>query len=194
MDADTPSVLLVEDEPDLAELYASWLEDAYRVETVRDETAARGALEEGFDVVVVDRCRPDEGTELCDAIRSRALDSRTLIVTGTEPDAGPADAAFDDYLLKPLSRDELRHSVENLLLRRTYDEQLGTYFELVSRKASLDGRLSEAERQSSQEYAELEDRIAVLRTEVDETRSQLLERDGNRRLYRDVSSAPDPSS
>ncbi|MFU8868517.1 response regulator transcription factor [Natronococcus sp.] len=193
MDTDTPSVLLVEDEPDLAELYASWLEAGYRVETLRDETAARERLEEGFDVVVVDRCRPDEGTELCDAIRSRELDSRTLIVTGTRPDAEPEEAAFDDYLLKPLSRDELRRSVENLLLRRTYDEQLGAYFELVSRKAALDGQLSEAERQSSQEYAELEDRIAVLRTEVDETRSQLLDRGHNRRLYRDVSSVPDPS-
>ncbi|WP_293033221.1 response regulator transcription factor [Natronococcus sp.] len=191
MDTNTPSVLVVEDEPDLAELYASWLEEAYRVETVRDEAAARSILEEGFDVVVVDRRLPDGGAALCESIRSRELDSRIVVVTGTEPDAEPEDAAFDDYLLEPVSRGELRHSVENLLLRRIYDEQLGAYFELVSKKAALDGRLSEAELQSSQEYAELEDRIAVLRTKVNETRSQLLERDHNRRLYRDVSSAPD---
>ena len=193
MDTDTPSVLIVEAEPDLAELYASWLEDAYRVETVRDESAVSAVVDGGFDVVIVDRRRLPDGptSELCDAISAEELDSQVVAVTGTEPAVDSDDAAFDDYLLKPVSRADLRRSVENLLLRRTYDEQLGAYFELASKKASLDGRLSEAELQSSQEYAELEDRIAVLRTRVNETRSQLLERDHNRRLYRDVSSAPD---
>ncbi|MDG5818894.1 HalX domain-containing protein [Natronococcus sp. A-GB7] len=193
MDTDTPSVLIVEAEPDLAELYASWLEDAYRVETARDESAVRAVVDGEFDVVVVDRRRLPNGPtdELRDAISADEFDSKVVAVTGTEPAVDSDDAAFDDYLLKPVSRGDLRRSVENLLLRRTYDEQLGAYFELVSKKATLDGRLSEAELQSSQEYAELEDRIAVLRTRVNETRSQLLERDHNRRLYRDVSSAPD---
>ncbi|MDG5759435.1 HalX domain-containing protein [Natronococcus sp. A-GB1] len=193
MDTDTPSVLIVEAEPDLAELYASWLEGAYHVETVRDESAVGAVVDGGFDVVIVDCHRLPDGpsSELCDSISSRGIDSQVVAVTGVEPTVDPEDAAFDDYLLKPISRDDLRHSVENLLLRRTYDEQLGAYFELASKKASLDGRLSEAELQSSQEYAELEDRIAVLRTKVNETRSQLLERDHNRLLYQDVSSAPD---
>lgn len=185
MDSDT--VLLVEDEPDLAELYASWLEDAYRVETVRDVATAR-AIGGRVDVVVADG-RPDGGAaELNDAVGGES-ETRIVVVTGTEPEA--FDAAVDDYLLKPVSRAELRTSVENQLLRRRYDEQLEAYFELASKKAALDGRLNEAELQSSQEYAELEDRIAVLRTKVNETRTRLLDRDELPQLYRDASAASD---
>ncbi|ELY53730.1 HalX domain-containing protein [Natronococcus jeotgali] len=190
MDGDTATVLLVENEPDLAELYASWLEDAYRVETVRDGAEAHSAVADGVDVVVLDG-RPADADVEPDAL-VRDPRTRVVVMTGAEPDS--PNPTVDEVLLKPVSRAELRSSVENQLLRRTYAEQLEAYFELASKRATLHGRLSEAERRSSQEYAELEDRIAVLRTEVDETRARLLERDDPEQLYRDVSAAPDTTT
>ncbi|AGB37434.1 HalX domain-containing protein [Natronococcus occultus] len=187
MDSDTASVLLVEDEPDLAELYASWLEDAYHVETVRDVATAR-AVDDRVDVVVVDG-RPDGGAAELNDVGGDRDAVPTVVVTGTEPDT--PDAAVDDYLLKPVSRTELRASVETQLLRRRYSEQLETYFELASKRATLSRRLSEAELRSSQEYAELEDRIAVLRTKIDETRTRLLDQDEHQQLYWEVSVASD---
>ncbi|WP_306057992.1 response regulator transcription factor [Natronococcus wangiae] len=187
MAADTASVLIVEDEPGLAELYASWLEDRCRVETARDGTEAVEAIDEAFDVILLDRRIPGRsGVAVLDAIRDRGLESRVAMVTAVEPDFDIVDMGFDDYLLKPVSKDELRNSIEQLLLRRTYDEQIQEFFALASKKAVLDSRKTEAELQSSQEYAELEDRLAVLRVQVDETRTELLERANYRQLYREI--------
>ncbi|MFC4437546.1 MULTISPECIES: response regulator transcription factor [Natrialbaceae] len=191
MAADNVSVLIVEDEPELAELYASWLEDRCRVETAHDGTEAVEAIDEAFDVVLLDRRIPGQsGTTVLDAIRDRELELRVAMVTAAEPDPDSVDTEFDDYLLKPVSRNELRNSIDQLLLRRAYDEQLREFFTLASKKAMLVSRKSEAELQSSQEYAELEDRLAVLRVQVDETRAELLERTGYRQLYQEIARIP----
>ncbi|TYL37052.1 DNA-binding protein [Natronococcus pandeyae] len=191
MTADTTSVLIVEDEPELAELYATWLEDRFRVETAHDGTEAIEAIDETFDVVLLDRRIPGQsGVDVLDAIRDRGLESRVAMVTAVEPDFDIVDIGFDDYLLKPVSRDELRDGIDRLLLRRAYDEQLQEFFTLASKKAMLVSRKSEAELQSSQEYAELEDRLAVLRVQVDETRTELLEQTSYRQLYQDIERIP----
>lgn len=191
MAADNASVLIVEDEPELAELYASWLEERCRVETAHDGTGAVEAIDETFDVVLLDRrISGQSGTAVLDAIRDRGIESRVAMVTAVEPDFDIVDVGFDDYLLKPVSRDELRNSIDRLLLRRTYDEQLREFFTLASKRAMLASRKSEAELQSSQEYAELEDRLAVLRVQVDETRAELLEQTSYRQLYRDIARIP----
>ena len=191
MTADTTSVLIVEDEPELTELYASWLEDRCRVETAHDGTEAVEAIDETFDVVLLDRRIPGQsGVDVLDAIRDRGLESRVAMVTAVEPDFDIVDMGFDDYLLKPVSRDELRNGIDRLLLRRAYDEQLQEFFTLASKKAMLVSRKSEAELQSSQEYAELEDRLAVLRVQVDETRTELLEQTSYRQLYQEIERIP----
>lgn len=191
MTADTTSVLIVEDEPELAELYATWLEDRFRVETAHDGTDATEAIDETFDVVLLDRRIPGQsGVDVLDAIRDRGLESRVAMVTAIEPDFDIVDMRFDDYLLKPVSRDELRNGIDRLLLRRAYDEQLQEFFTLASKKAMLVSQKSEAELQSSQEYAELEDRLAVLRVQVDETRTELLEQTSYRQLYQEIERVP----
>ena len=191
MTADTTSVLIVEDEPELAELYATWLEDRFRVETAHDGTDATEAIDETFDVVLLDRRIPGQsGVDVLDAIRDRGLESRVAMVTAVEPDFDIVDMRFDDYLLKPVSRDELRNGIDRLLLRRAYDEQLQEFFTLASKKAMLVSQKSEAELQSSQEYAELEDRLAVLRVQVDETRTELLEQTSYRQLYQEIERVP----
>lgn len=191
MTADTTSVLIVEDEPELAELYATWIEDRFRVETAQDGTEAIEAIDETFDVVLLDRRIPGQsGVDVLDAIRDRGLESRVAMVTAVEPDFDIVDMGFDDYLLKPVSRDELRDGIDRLLLRRAYDEQLQEFFTLASKKAMLVSRKSEAELQSSQEYAELEDRLAVLRVQVDETRTELLEQTSYRQLYQEIERIP----
>lgn len=194
MVTDTASVLVVDDEPDLAALYASWLEDRFNVRTASDASEALAAVEGGIDVVLFDRRIPLSAETVVDAVRERAPGCRVVLMTGTESDTG-ADAVetrFDDRLLKPVSKDQLRDRIERLLLRSAYDERLRELFTLATRKATLDGRKSDAEIQSSQEYAELEDRIAVLRVQVDDLRAELVEGDGYRWLCRDLTRSSSP--
>ncbi|WP_455448370.1 response regulator [Natrinema thermotolerans] len=185
--SDTPSVLIVEDEPDLADLYAAWLEEECRVRTAYDGAEALDAIDETIDVVLLDRRMPGlSGDTVLDTMRERSLDCRVAMVTAVEPDFDIVEMGFDDYLVKPVSGDELVDVIDQLLLRSTYDDQLREFFALAAKKALLDNQKTAAERQSSQEYAELEDRLAVLRVRVDDTMQELLAQDGYRQLWRDI--------
>ncbi|WP_440769224.1 HalX domain-containing protein [Natronorubrum sp. DTA28] len=183
----TPSVLIVEDEPDLADLYAAWLGESCDIETAYDGETALNAIDDGIDIVLLDRRMPGlSGDRILTTIRDRGLDCRVAMVTAVEPDFDIIGMGFDDYLVKPVSKDELARIVEQLQLRSSYDEQLQEFFALASKKALLDAEKTDAELKSSQEYARLQDRIAVLRVEVDETMSELLAQDGYRQLCRDL--------
>jgi two-component system, OmpR family, response regulator AdeR len=189
MTSEPASVLIVEDEPKLAELYASWLDEQWHVETAHGGHEALDAVDEGFDVVLLDRRLPDHsGSAVLESIRDRNADSRVAMVTAIEPepDVDVVEMGFDDYLLKPVSKDELQQSIERLLLRRSYDEQVNEFFALASKKAMLDSQKSSAELQSSREYAELEDRLAVLRVRASEQRTEVLERSDCSQLYREI--------
>ncbi len=183
----TPSVLIVEDEPDLADLYAAWLGESCEIETAYDGETALNAIDDGIDIVLLDRRMPGlSGDRILTTIRDRGLDCRVAMVTAVEPDFDIIGMGFDDYLVKPVSKDELRRIVEQLQLRSSYDEQLQEFFALASKKALLDAEKTDAELKSSQEYARLRDRLAVLRVEVNETMSELLKQDGYRQLCRDL--------
>ncbi|MCU4750380.1 HalX domain-containing protein [Halobacteria archaeon AArc-curdl1] len=180
-------VLVVEDEPDLANLYAAWLDSRCSVETVYDGNEALESIDESIDIVLLDRRMPGlSGDTVLGTIRERNLDCRVAMVTAVEPDFDIIGMGFDDYLVKPVSKDELTTIIDQLLLRSTYDEQLQEFFALASKKALLDAQKTQAERNSSQEYAVLEDRLAVLRSQVDETMTELLDQDVYHRLCQDI--------
>ncbi|QSW98598.1 response regulator transcription factor [Haloterrigena alkaliphila] len=187
MATETPSVLIVEDEPDLANLYAAWLEEPCTVETAYDGQSALDAIDETVDIVLLDRRMPGlSGDTILATIRDRGLDCRVAMVTAVEPDFDIIEMGFDDYLVKPVSKEEIRRIVDQLSLRSSYDAQLQEFFALSSKKALLDAEKTEAERKSSQEYARLQDRLAALRVQVNDTMEELLEQDGYRRLCQDI--------
>ncbi|TYT62216.1 response regulator transcription factor [Natrialba swarupiae] len=187
MATDRPSVLIAEDEPDLANLYTSRLEERYDVRTAYDGTEALEAIDGDIDVVLLDRRMPGlSGDLVLETIRERNLDCRVAMVTAIEPDFDIVEMGFDDYLVKPVSKPELIEVIDQLLLRSTYDEQLQEFFALASKKVLLDRQKTEAERKSSEEYARLEDRLAVLRVHLDETVADLLETDDSKQLCRDL--------
>jgi two-component system response regulator AdeR len=191
----SPVALVVEDEADLASLYSAWLREACTVRTAYDGAQALDAIDEGIDIVLLDRRMPGlSGDEVLETIRDRGLDTRVAMVTAVEPDFDIVGMGFDDYLVKPVSQRDLMETVDQLLLRSTYDEQMQDYFALASKKAVLDARKPEAELRASEEYARLEDRLAVLRTEIDDTVSELSDGDGYRRICRDIADRRAPNA
>lgn len=183
----SPIALVVEDEPDLASLYSAWLREACTVRTAYSGAQALDAIDEEIDIVLLDRRMPGlSGDEVLETIRDRGLDIRVAMVTAVEPDFDIVGMGFDDYLVKPVSERDLMETVDQLLLRSTYDEQMQDYFALASKKAVLDAEKPEAELRASEEYARLEDRLAVLRTEIDDTVSELSDVEGYRRICREI--------
>lgn len=164
----TPRVLIVDDERHLADLYAGWLADAYPVRVAYDGDQAMEALDHSVEVVLLDRRMPDlSGEEFLDAVATRGYSCRVALVTATEPDYDVLGVGFDGYLVKPVSLVDLHTTIDRLLTRNSYDEQVDEYARLLSRKAALETEKSHRQLERSRTFAELESEIERLGSSVD---------------------------
>lgn len=165
---DPPTVLVVEDEPDLRSLFDAFLSDTYHVVTASTAEAALEKLESHIDVVLLDRLLPGKrGEEIADEIKDRG-EFMVAMVTAVEPDVEVIDMGFDDYVAKPVSRQELNEVVEQLLRVQTYDEQVSELFQLSKKRAILLEDVGEEALTDSEEFAALEERIRAVLTTLDD--------------------------
>lgn len=169
-----PTVLAVDDEPDLAELYRVYLDSAYDVRVATGGDAALAQMDSSVDVVLLDRRMPDmSGHEVLAEMREAGYEARIAMLTAVEPDVDIVDMPFDDYKTKPISKADLLALVEVLLHRATFDRHSQTFFALASKKAALEA----ADRTDSTEYEELLEQIERVRDRVDDTLDLLSARD-----------------
>jgi DNA-binding response OmpR family regulator len=168
------TVLAVDDEPDLAELYRVYLDPEYDVRIATGGEEAVDAMDETVDVVLLDRRMPDmSGHEVLNAIRGEGYDARVAMLTAVEPDVDIVEMPFDDYKTKPVTKEDLLTLVEVLLHRAAFDERSQEFFALASKKAALEA----AGTTNSEEYEELIDQMEAVRVEVDDTLDHLSARD-----------------
>ena len=117
------SILVVEDDRDLADLLALHLGDAgYAVETVADGALAlQRALETTPDLVVLDVMLPGlTGLEVCRRLRDAGRTVPILMLTARGSEADRVDGletGADDYVPKPFSVREVMARVRALLRR-----------------------------------------------------------------------------
>jgi DNA-binding response OmpR family regulator len=120
----TARVLIIEDDPNVAEVVARYLErEGYRVRIVSDGRAGlEAALAELPDLVVLDLMLPSlGGLEICRRLRSVAPVAVIMLTArGEEADriAG-LELGADDYIAKPFSPRELTARVKAVLRRAT---------------------------------------------------------------------------
>ncbi|ESP89177.1 response regulator transcription factor [Candidatus Halobonum tyrrellensis] len=192
MSDDPPVVLVVEDEPDLADLYAAWLGGDYAVRTAYGGEEAIEELDESVDVVLLDRRMPGlSGDEVLVAVRDRGIDCRVAMVTAVEPDFDIVAMGFDDYLVKPVTREALADTVENLARRNEYDSGVQELYALASKKAVLESEKGRAALADSDEFRDLDERLSRLREELDEQVDELDEHDDFEGAFRDLSDGED---
>ncbi|MFW5950224.1 MAG: response regulator transcription factor [archaeon] len=169
-DPDHPVVLIVEDEPDVAETYNLWLQDEYDVRMAENGREALEHLSSEVDVVLLDRMMPGlSGDEVLERIRESGNDCRVAMVTAVEPDFDILEMGFDSYLTKPIRSEDLHKTVANLLERSEYDELLQEYYSLVEKQATLEATKSGAELAESKEYESLTRRVLELKEELSQT-------------------------
>jgi DNA-binding response OmpR family regulator len=165
-----PTVLLVDDERDVVDVYALAFTDGDY--TVLKAYSGEEALEQvaDADVVLLDRRMPGlSGQEVLDEIRERGLDVRVAMVTAVDPDFDITDMAFDTYLTKPVSDEELRDTVDELLTLAEYDQQVRDRFTVAEKLALLEAEKTERELAESEEYQSLQERAAALDERTSET-------------------------
>ena len=155
--ADGARVLVVDDETDLAELYARILRSyGYVVDTAGDGAAALEAVKANeFDAIVSDINMPGmDGVRLLKAVRSRDLDVPVLLVTG-KPALESAVQAVEygalRYLSKPVDMATLAGAVGHAVrlyrmarLKREALELMGTAGKNLGDRAGLEAAFARA--------------------------------------------------
>jgi DNA-binding response OmpR family regulator len=159
------TVLVVDDDRDLADTYALWLRDHVDVHVAYSGADALDVLEtEPVDVVLLDRRMPSmSGDDVLAEMRDRGHDQRVALVTAVEPTLAVVEMPFDDYLVKPVRRDALFSTVESLLSLADRSDAFQTYFTLKSTLAALEAAPQYRTRDDPDALAALRDRAAVAR-------------------------------
>jgi DNA-binding response OmpR family regulator len=166
--SDQQTILVVDDERDIADLYTTWLEMDHRVRTAYGGEDALEKVDADVDLVFLDRQMPDySGDEVLERIRDQGLDCRVVMVTAVDPDFDIVDMGFDDYLTKPVMREDLDDAVETMQERDGYDDAMQEYFALTSKKATLEAEKTPSELKENEEYQEMVERVEELEKEAD---------------------------
>lgn len=164
---DPANILIIEDERALADLYAEWLADSYTVSIGYTGEAALEKLDHTIDIVLLDRRLPGRsGDEILEEINNRHLDVEVAIVSAVTPDFAVLGLGIEDYLHKPVERDELLSLVEGMIERATRTELRQELERLQAKISTLETVKSEAELLDSDEYVKLVERHRRLRERV----------------------------
>jgi DNA-binding response OmpR family regulator len=167
-------VLIVEDEADLADMYGAYLQDDYDVEVVYGGEAARETIDDRFDVVLLDRRMPVvSGNEVLAYIEEAGIELRVAMVTAVNPDFDIIDLRIDDYLVKPVSKTEMRETVRRLLKLDEYNEQMRKLTAKKLKRNVLKVEKTGAELEESEEFQRLSQEIESLEVQIDEIAQDL---------------------
>ena len=113
-------ILLVDDEPDILNLVAHWLQAlGHRTVAISDSREVAGLMEiEHFDLVCLDLLMPYiDGLQLIPKIRKRQPGCPILVLTGVDDTrivVEAVKAGVEDYLLKPIDFDKFEAILKRL--------------------------------------------------------------------------------
>jgi len=145
-------LLFVEDDEDTRDFIAKGFgEEGYAIELAADgREGLYHATDGGFDAVVLDRMLPGlDGLSLIKWMRAAGLKTPVLMLTAmsaVDERVKGLRAGADDYLVKPVSFQELHARIDALLRRPKESEDRPTLtckdleMDLLTRKVTRDGR------------------------------------------------------
>ncbi|MFC7072301.1 response regulator [Halovenus rubra] len=160
-------VLIVEDQEDVAQVYANILETEYEVLTAHSGEKAVELIDDTADILLLDRRLPGmSGDEVLEEINKNELGCKVVMVTAVEPDVEIVEMDFDEYLVKPVREEKITEVVEKMLARKEHDVQLQEMFALAEKLATLEAKLDIEQLNNSEEYQELRNEFATLQESV----------------------------
>jgi DNA-binding response OmpR family regulator len=163
------TVLVVDDDEKMADSVALTLESEYEVETAYTGPEGLETVDDGTDVVLLDRRMPEmSGDEVLEEIQNRGYDCRVAMVTAVDPDFDILDMGFDDYVVKPIEYDELFGLVDRLVAIDEYEDIYQEYSSLKVKREVLQTEKSMHQLDSNAQYQETVERIAELEARLED--------------------------
>lgn len=167
--SDPATVLVVDDEEEVADVYALRLRNEYDTRVAYGGDDALETIDIDVDIVLLDRRMPDiSGDDVLDQIREKGYDCRVIMLTAVDPGLDIVEMPFDDYLCKPVEKEDLVAAIEQQLQIQQYDEQLSEYFEVTSKLALLESELPPQDQEESEELERLNERAKTLRSDLND--------------------------
>lgn len=164
-----PTILIIDDDPRLVNMYAGWLEEDYHVKRAYNGETGLKKLSDDVDVVLLDRRMPGiSGDIVLKRIRSWGLDTRVIILTAVPPDLEIVDMPFDAYLVKPGEKAVLRDVITDLLTRDSYGKDTEEYLVLNAKRALLESELTPTELERDERYRQMIKRLQELEDRIDD--------------------------
>ena len=174
MSSERARVLIVDDEERVANTYELRLDAEYETEVALSGEEALQEIDDSYDVVLLDRRMPGtSGDEVLEEVRNRGLDCRVVMVTAVDPDFDITEMDIDDYVVKPVDKDDLRKVVERALTISEYNEQMQELSSLKLKRNVLEVELSQHERDESEKYQQLTADIEQLEDQIEEMEDTL---------------------
>jgi DNA-binding response OmpR family regulator len=150
------TILIVEDERKLADLYAEILDAEYDVVTAYSGTEALEVVDDSVDAVFLDRRMPGpSGGEVLERLRDRGHDCPVAMLTAVRPDWDIVEMGFDDYLLKPVDVQDLLDTTERLETLGAIEREAREYIRQNIKQASLEGEKDASELASNEAFEQL---------------------------------------
>jgi len=156
MSFENATILAVDDERDLVDIYRTWFGGRYTIREAYGGREAISAFDEDVDLVLLDRRMPGlSGDEVLERLREADHDCPVVMVTAVEPDEGMIELPFDEYVVKPIDKAELRESIERALARADDDTANDVLDALGDEKSRRCCGVLNGEPKSAREVADL---------------------------------------
>jgi DNA-binding response OmpR family regulator len=155
--------LVVDDEQEVADAYALRLRGYCDVETVYSGDAALSTVADTpVDIILLDRHMPGmSGDDVLSELAERGYYGRVVMVTAVDPGIEVLDMPFDDYLCKPVEREDVRAVIDQQRRILAY-ETLGKYFGAEAKRAVLKTELDSTQHHEHERFVEVIERAERL--------------------------------
>lgn len=166
--SETPTVLVVDDDPDVSTVYERSLDDSAEVRTAADGDAAPEAIDETVDIVLLDRRITGlSGDAVAAEIRDRHPECMVAIISAVGPSIDATEPLFDMYLKKPVLPEDLVDAVETLQHRASYGQQVRTLCALAEKRVALQATKPKSHLRESRAFEQLATEIELCWAELD---------------------------
>lgn len=162
------TVLIVDDEKELAEAYATWIANDYETRVAYNGREALEMVDETVDIVLLDRRMAGlSGDEMLERLIERGIDCRTIMVTAVDPDFEILDMQCDAYLHKPVNGEGLKAAIERQLTAMERGDSATEFVELTSKLDALESTRTVRRQEDRQQIRDLREAADELETDIE---------------------------